>query len=31
MTERGTIGSILMGLGRITEDGVNQALAYQRR
>jgi type IV pilus assembly protein PilB len=30
MTERGTIGSILMGLGRITEEDVGKALAYQR-
>jgi type IV pilus assembly protein PilB len=30
MNERGTIGSILMNLGRITEDDVSRALAYQR-
>ena len=30
MTERRTIGQILMGLGRITEDQVAEALEYQR-
>ena len=30
MTERGSIGSILMSAGRITEEDVARALAYQR-
>ena len=30
MTERGTIGSILMSAGRISEEEVARALAYQR-
>jgi type IV pilus assembly protein PilB len=30
MTERGTIGSILMSAGRITEEDVGKALAHQR-
>ena len=30
MNERGTIGSILMSVGRISEEDVSRALAYQR-